>query len=673
MNDKIGSTRPLPPRIILVAGLHGAGKSTLIKNLKRETDFLVFDDFMKNSVDDQRDFFSCFHRDSIIEALKLKKNIILAETRLCEPDFREEFLSDLAPLLEPYEISWHCFTPDLAACSNNILVRSLSLSKSYITQEETHNQKLALVYTYPSGAFIHPVTRAQPKKLKSLKLRFFFTALLALLALLVAIPPYLSELAATMNSDQLILPDIYESLVLRGESWSSWAMGGALFLVPDIVMFFPIAKLLGDTYLAYLVMTGFWIVLFLSFFILLGQARSEADYHKSLGWFLLFFIMITSPIIWPKCAAFWNVLYHPIVHGGAYLLVLASLLLVFHYLRNGKYCLLILLVPLCAGGTLSDLLFCIYFTFPCLFSLAVLAWLQNTHRRRSLRLALVIISSTILGRLILPWVLPASHAELSYLSQSGIATAWRTTQFMISDVLSKQLWMFASFSLISILAASALLFRLVKMCLNRLPFSWRSCYIDLHVASALAAGWLALLFTGNYVDEASWRYLVFPSALVIILFLWLIANNLPVYLSRLGLGLFLIVSLGHGFSKLELSRPYPPLAHYLDTYAQNKKLLILGDYWTARKTTFLSRTGIRVGQLSGDGKIYHWANSLEPYQRISEDPNQTGVIILDRLDASKIRAVYGEPSEELQIHKHTLYIYHPPSTQKIVYTLKKGL
>lgn len=497
--------------------------------------------------------------------------------------------------------------------------------------------------------------------------------LLALAAAASAIPPYLTDLAAGMNSDLLILPDLYESLILRGETWSSWAFGGALFLVPDIVTHLPLAFALGDGVRAYLIQTALWAVLLWAGFILLGRARVGRHTARGIGWVLALFILVTHPRTWPQLAGFWQVLYHPMVHGGGYLLIVGSMLLVFAYLRIGRPWTLGLLALACISGTVSDLLYCVYFTLPCLFSLAALALLHPNRRRRVPAPVVVIILSTVMARILLPWLIPSSHAEILYVNRTGPGTAWSTAVFMAGDLFAHKRWMFLASALVTLGAGAWLAIRLLGMYRKSPRISWRACYLDLSTITALAGGWAAILATGNYVDGGSWRYLIFPSTLVLVMFVWGVSPAIPRWAGFLGVAVFLGLGSLHGFSLPNLDRPYPALARFLDSFNQDPKPLVLGDYWTARRTTFLCRGGIRVEQISSDGKIYHWVNSLESYERIQKNPPPSTLVIMDRLDPALIRTAYGEPTEQQTVDGSLVFVYDSSQSAHIARLITENL
>ncbi|NJK91933.1 MAG: hypothetical protein HC904_08950 [Blastochloris sp.] len=450
-------------------------------------------------------------------------------------------------------------------------------------------------------------------------------------------------------------------------------MGGALFLFPDVALIIPLAHVVGDSYLAYLILTGVFICLFLVSTLRLGTTLFENKAYLGLGWVLSFFFIISHPFLWPSVADFWHVLYHPIVHGGAYLLILAGLLIVPSYLQKKNFWLLLVLGFLVLAGTISDLLFLVYFTLPSLVALTLLAWREPTQRPQSGHLLTCIMLSSLLARLLRPFLDPGKNAEADYISKTGLLTAWDTIFRMISDLIDRQHLPFIGFSLLSLLATFFWGLHVLRIIRSQNNWHGPTFYLKMSLILSVACGWGALLFSGNYVDPASWRYLVFPSALSLIFALWLLSCSLPRFWGYLGLVLCLGLCLSQGLKPPRLERPYLELVQKLDAITSDPSWIVLGDYWTARKSTFQSRQGLRVEAICSDGSVYHWANSWKPYLRIGADPNQTVLVVMDRLDTEEIRTNYGAPHEEWTFGTHLIYRYNPPHTETLFRRIRDSL
>jgi hypothetical protein len=112
-----------PPRLCIVAGLDGSGKSMLLCGMEPKGG-LVLDDIMKHAVGDEPRFDCCRHRKAILEALDAGSPLMLADSLFCDPDFRWGFMEALAGRVAPEEIDWIWFEPDVRACEANIRHRA---------------------------------------------------------------------------------------------------------------------------------------------------------------------------------------------------------------------------------------------------------------------------------------------------------------------------------------------------------------------------------------------------------------------------------------------------------------------------------------------------------------------------------------------------------------------
>jgi hypothetical protein len=493
------------------------------------------------------------------------------------------------------------------------------------------------------------------------------------IALAVTLPRYLSRLAVSLNSDHLILPDLYEGLFQRGESWGSWRFAGASYLFPDTVAFFALAAVLKDTWLTYFVLTGIFITLMLMGFLLLTRARTGQRRAGTTAGVLALFILVTHGGTALPVADFWWSLYQPYVHAGAYLLVLAAMLLTLVHLKHRHRWSLLLLAVVTLLGTLSDLLFVLYFTVPSALTGMFLAWRQPGSRPALRALGLAVLLATLGGRWLLPLLTEGQGSESLYLSQIGIGTAWSTTAFMVRDLVARDHRIFALNALAGLVAAGVLAGRTWSMATGRRPFFTRAWYLDSSAFWALTGGWAALLATGNYVDPASWRYVMFPTALAVATAVGALILHLPRWAGRAALASVALFCLAHGFTRPVIDRPYPGLARWLDAYNPARPPLVLADYWHARLTTFQSRTGLRVEQIAADGRRYHWVNSLESYRRLTPDADRHTLVVLDGLDLERIRSAYGPPEDEIKVENHHLYIYGPDASPRIILHLQKDL
>lgn len=159
MSSKVPTQPDCAPRLIILAGLHGSGKSTFIRKYY-PTGFVVFDDLMKNSHGGQPEFRHSQHLNSLVCALEEGKNIVVADVRFCEPGFQQDFLDTLAPWSGKHQILWRCFKTDKARCQVNLLYRARQNGHNNTTLEFANNEHFCRVAAFPPEAEIVPVCRA---------------------------------------------------------------------------------------------------------------------------------------------------------------------------------------------------------------------------------------------------------------------------------------------------------------------------------------------------------------------------------------------------------------------------------------------------------------------------------------------------------------------------------
>lgn len=165
------------PQLLFIAGLAGAGKSTMIKTLFSQR-FIVFDDFMAKAVDDRPEFSHCRYLKEIEQALRNGESVVMADVRLCEPRFRQAMLTTLQEWSPSHEIVWHCFEPDLKACDENIRYRAATTPRDNVKTEGVTNKTLASHWVLPQGAIIHQVTQARKKMKMNQRIQSNLDALL---------------------------------------------------------------------------------------------------------------------------------------------------------------------------------------------------------------------------------------------------------------------------------------------------------------------------------------------------------------------------------------------------------------------------------------------------------------------------------------------------------------
>lgn len=82
----------------------------------------------------------------------------------------------------------------------------------------------------------------------------------------------------------------------------------------------------------------------------------------------------------------------------------------------------------------------------------------------------------------------------------------------------------------------------------------------------------------------------------------------------------------------------------------------LSDYWVAKSVTFLTDGNVHVNQLAPHLAVSHWVSNYEWYYTPHSDGGY-GFIVTDRLDRSKILAVFGSPASIQYCEQTEIFIY----------------
>ena len=149
----------MTPKIVIVGGLPGSGKTPYLKQLSSEG-WEVFDDFQANARDNSPEFRNARHYARLILALRAGRRCVVSDIRFVCPGDRQEAERVLRDELPNVAIDWRFFEPDREQCEDNILRASASgrRSKARLAKLEEFSQK----YSVPSDAVQMPVWRENP-------------------------------------------------------------------------------------------------------------------------------------------------------------------------------------------------------------------------------------------------------------------------------------------------------------------------------------------------------------------------------------------------------------------------------------------------------------------------------------------------------------------------------
>ena len=149
-------------RLLVVIGLPGAGKSSLIDHRLRQTvTGLCVHDFHADAVDNSPAVRKSRHFSALVEAMKAGHACIIADIEFCRSCRREEVERNLRVELPLLEFEYHCFKNQPGRCVENVRARN----RSSADEECRKIEELSKHYVLPSGAVEYDVqTMAFPSQ-----------------------------------------------------------------------------------------------------------------------------------------------------------------------------------------------------------------------------------------------------------------------------------------------------------------------------------------------------------------------------------------------------------------------------------------------------------------------------------------------------------------------------
>lgn len=142
----------MTPKILMIAGLPGCGKTTYLDELRREG-WSAFDDFKAGAIDDSSQFDKSRQFETLIAALREGRRCVVADIDFCKSESRAEAEKVLRVTVPRVEICWCFFARDERACEENIKRRNRDSLEAGIRELRRYSR----VYSIPLGAHVRGV------------------------------------------------------------------------------------------------------------------------------------------------------------------------------------------------------------------------------------------------------------------------------------------------------------------------------------------------------------------------------------------------------------------------------------------------------------------------------------------------------------------------------------
>jgi len=468
------------------------------------------------------------------------------------------------------------------------------------------------------------------------------------------------------NADGLMPASLYRDVFVDRFPLSGWSFPPAVCLFPDFLFFFLAMFVTGGTVPASILYSLVLWTLFLEGIFFLIQRTGDGQIMERMicAGVLAGFIFpatslgLDSGLLLP--------LFQPGFHAGAFLVSLYSAGFLLGYLKGASFWNLIALFILSCLALASDKIYWITGIAP-LFTAALISTAGfSTKRKSAISVALILLSALTgtwliwelerLNYFLIPAVgfslKNAGEFSLSFFMQSILKTA--------HDLFSSSMPYAAFFSMALISLAVGGFFSTKRKEYEKAFVIIYTLIVILFNYSGLALS--RALFGLYHPRYAISLFLIVPAALAIC----------PPFFSRRSLlaASGILVSLLFVVSVYEVQRtglafrPYRhPLSECLDSNQKKYNLSYgLADYWHARPVSLLSRSGLRMNQITYALGTHYWLNNYYWYFGKKANP-QYDFIITNGLDRALILKKFGSPAASFFCPSAEVFVYNRPGDE----------
>lgn len=459
---------------------------------------------------------------------------------------------------------------------------------------------------------------------------YFLAALLLLPVLLLAI--FSKDYRVYdyfFNPDSLYLSTMYQGLFIDGFPLRSFNLNPSILLVPDVIVYFAVQAITGNT-----ILTSFIFTIIQHLLIFFAILFIFKNLFKNERWFLTTFSVLLMMLFFMGAILSEDILFAAFSlvstnHVGAFVMMLICMALTLNYINRPKKSILVLIFVLSLLSIFSDLIFILMFPLP---AGTVLIIQTLKYRKRAIILILVTIIVSMVSGIFLHNFVDGRYLYLAKIpevsSPENIIPSFKLLMndlgtFIMAANANSLIIVLSLFSYLSQLLLAVRIFK--KEPLNS-PLSFYFLFSVIYITIIF---WMPVI-SGTYIAKHILRYNIsaFYVAMVNIpVLIWYFISDLKErktaslftkFLIPVMIIIFLAIGITH-LSKKGIHNffdYYPEFVQELDEIAEKENLLCgVGHFWVAKPITTFSKKHLEV---------YHVWPNFSPYFHVNSRLCYTG-------------------------------------------------